>query len=363
VWIWVNSRIFWTRFRDSQTNISAGATPLLNLHQAVCTLCATDGEESGYWRGQIPHHFNDRFGRLLPYLPRESHPHVSAGGSILLFWAMEADSLCWQRRTIVTLHQRGWWSLASFCRVHRVPRTAAVANLCYFHVLQFAVYVLCSRSLARPELLFRLSVAIMRHALPLLLYCMHSWKKFTTHLLLVLSLLLLLSLVDVFLGCLKTKILHNRVQIISRAVSGWQGVMYQDSVVSLHQHRNSLQNRKAPSLSSPDVEIFLLRLAKSWHADVFRGPMVLTAIGTFIIIIKVFFLPFVLWVVKSRHCRVNKIGIEIKLWLLMWILEYWVFRRSLSTVFVDVFGEWVPDGRSFRQPDNAFSLNVVLSTE
>jgi len=40
-----------------------------------------------------------------------------------------------------------------------------------------------------------------------------------------------------------------------------------------------LWNRKAPSLSSPEVEIFLPRLAKSWKADVFTEPKVLTAMG------------------------------------------------------------------------------------
>ena len=35
----------------------------------------------------------------------------------------------------------------------------------------------------------------------------------------------------------------------------------------------TLRNRKAPSLSSPeDEEIFLPKLPKSWHADVFKGP-------------------------------------------------------------------------------------------
>jgi len=38
----------------------------------------------------------------------------------------------------------------------------------------------------------------------------------------------------------------------------------------------TLWNRKAPSLSSPeDEEIFLSKLPKSWHADVFKGPNVL----------------------------------------------------------------------------------------
>jgi len=51
-------------------------------------------------------------------------------------------------------------------------------------------------------------------------------------------------------------------------------------------HGNSLQNRKAPSLSLPEVkEIFLSRLAKSWQADVFIGPTISTAMVVIIIII------------------------------------------------------------------------------
>jgi len=40
----------------------------------------------------------------------------------------------------------------------------------------------------------------------------------------------------------------------------------------------TLWNRKAPSLSSPEDEIFLPKLPKSWHADVLKGPKVSTAI-------------------------------------------------------------------------------------
>ena len=48
----------------------------------------------------------------------------------------------------------------------------------------------------------------------------------------------------------------------------------------------TLWNRKAPSLSSPeDEEIFLPKLPKSWRADVFTGPKVSTAIIIIIIII------------------------------------------------------------------------------
>ena len=50
-------------------------------------------------------------------------------------------------------------------------------------------------------------------------------------------------------------------------------------------HTETLWNRKAPSLSSPeDEEIFLPKLPKSWHADVFTGPKVSTAIIIIIII-------------------------------------------------------------------------------
>jgi len=42
----------------------------------------------------------------------------------------------------------------------------------------------------------------------------------------------------------------------------------------------TLWNRKAPPLLSPeDEEIFLPKLPKSWHADVFKGPKVSTMIG------------------------------------------------------------------------------------
>ena len=38
----------------------------------------------------------------------------------------------------------------------------------------------------------------------------------------------------------------------------------------------TLWNRKAPCLSSPeDEEIFLPKLPKSWHADVFKGPIII----------------------------------------------------------------------------------------
>jgi len=38
----------------------------------------------------------------------------------------------------------------------------------------------------------------------------------------------------------------------------------------------TLWNRKAPSLSSPeDEEIFLPKSPKSWHADVFKGPIII----------------------------------------------------------------------------------------
>jgi len=42
----------------------------------------------------------------------------------------------------------------------------------------------------------------------------------------------------------------------------------------------TLWNRKAHPLSSPeDEEIFLPKFPKSWHADVFKGPKVSTAIA------------------------------------------------------------------------------------
>ena len=47
----------------------------------------------------------------------------------------------------------------------------------------------------------------------------------------------------------------------------------------------TLWNRKAPSLSSPeDEEIFLPKLPRSWHVDVFKGTKVSSAIIIIIII-------------------------------------------------------------------------------
>ena len=51
----------------------------------------------------------------------------------------------------------------------------------------------------------------------------------------------------------------------------------------------TLWNRKAPSLSSPeDEEIFLPKLPKSWHADVFKGPKVSSAIGAVVLLLLLF---------------------------------------------------------------------------
>jgi len=51
----------------------------------------------------------------------------------------------------------------------------------------------------------------------------------------------------------------------------------------------TLWNRKAPSLSSPeDEEIFLPKLPKSWQADVFKGPKVSTAIGAVVLLLLLF---------------------------------------------------------------------------
>ena len=59
----------------------------------------------------------------------------------------------------------------------------------------------------------------------------------------------------------------------------------------------TLWNRKALSLSSPeDEEIFLPKLPKSWHADMFKGPKVSTAIGT-----KRYRLPMLAYVSSLRE--------------------------------------------------------------
>ena len=59
----------------------------------------------------------------------------------------------------------------------------------------------------------------------------------------------------------------------------------------------TLWNRKAPSLSSPEnEEIFLPKLPKSWHADVFKGPKVLTTIAA-----KRYWLPMLAYFSSLRE--------------------------------------------------------------
>jgi len=54
----------------------------------------------------------------------------------------------------------------------------------------------------------------------------------------------------------------------------------------------TLRNRKAPFLSSPEVlEIFLPRLGKSWLAGVLRGSKVSTAIGVFWLLLLLLLCP------------------------------------------------------------------------
>jgi len=76
----------------------------------------------------------------------------------------------------------------------------------------------------------------------------------------------------------------------------------------------TLWNRQAPSLSSPDdEEIFLPKLPKSWHVDVFKGPKVSTAIGA-----KRY------WLTISDDCIAVKIAKNsCRLWKLRWC-NVWV---------------------------------------
>ena len=75
--------------------------------------------------------------------------------------------------------------------------------------------------------------------------------------------------------------IQNWVQIYQSVQSGVGKLSCNKTALLKHcTSTETLWNRKAPSLSSPgDKEIFLPKLPKSWHADVFKGPMVSTAIG------------------------------------------------------------------------------------
>ena len=73
--------------------------------------------------------------------------------------------------------------------------------------------------------------------------------------------------------------LQNSVQIFSKCSRELARCHVTRQRRSVNTSTETHCNRKAPSLSSPEVEeIFRPRLAKSWNADVFRGPKALTAI-------------------------------------------------------------------------------------
>ena len=75
------------------------------------------------------------------------------------------------------------------------------------------------------------------------------------------------------------KIIHKWVQIISPC-SQWLARCHVTIQPCSAASAPKLWNKTAPSSSLPDAEeIFLHRLANSWHADVFIGPKVSTAIG------------------------------------------------------------------------------------
>ena len=68
------------------------------------------------------------------------------------------------------------------------------------------------------------------------------------------------------------KKIQNWVQIYQSMQSGVGKLSCSKTALKRCTSTETLWNRKAPSLSSPeDEEIFLPKLPKSWHADVFKG--------------------------------------------------------------------------------------------
>jgi len=86
--------------------------------------------------------------------------------------------------------------------------------------------------------------------------------------------------VDMFPREFKNWDIQNWVQIYRSVQSGVGNLSCNKTALKRCTSTETLWNRKAPSLSSPeDEEIFLPKLPMSWHADVFKGPKVSTAIG------------------------------------------------------------------------------------
>ena len=105
--------------------------------------------------------------------------------------------------------------------------------------------------------------------------------------------------VDMFPREFKIWYIQNWVQIYQSVQSGVGKLSCNSNKTALKRctSTETLWKRKAPSLSSPeDEEIFLPKLPKSWHADVFNGPKVSTAIGA-----KRYWLPMLAYFSSLRE--------------------------------------------------------------
>jgi len=110
------------------------------------------------------------------------------------------------------------------------------------------------------------------------------WNKFFNSVslfyVIVIIIIIFWPSVDMFPREFKNWDIQNWVQIYQSVQSGVGKLSCNKTALKRYTSTETLWNRKAPSLSSPeDEEIFLPKLPKSWHADVFRGPKVSTAIG------------------------------------------------------------------------------------
>ena len=103
--------------------------------------------------------------------------------------------------------------------------------------------------------------------------------------------------VDIFPREFKKWDIQNWVQICQSMQSGVGQLPCNKTALKRCTSTETLWNRKAPSLSSPeDEEIFLTKLPKSWHADAFKGPKVSTAIGA-----KRYWLPMLAYFFSLRE--------------------------------------------------------------
>ena len=80
-------------------------------------------------------------------------------------------------------------------------------------------------------------------------------------------------------GVLKLRYTKLGIQIYQSVQSGVGKLSCNKTALKRRTSTETLWNRKAPSLSSPeDEEIFLPKSPKSWHADVFKGPIIIIII-------------------------------------------------------------------------------------